>query len=214
MKTHPIRTARIALLHTWASTQTEGWWREAFDNAVVPYTYISTQQVAKDDNLNAKYDVIVFPPSGRNAAVIVNGLPMYGNPLPWKKTAETPNLGSEDQTDDMRPGLGWVGVAHLQEFVKKGGLLLTVMDTADFAASSGLTPGLSVAPTPADADHRQRRAVEDGRQHEPDRVRLHRQPRDLVRERTDLQRVELGRRRRRTTARRRRDDPSDGPRHR
>ena len=144
VKTHPIRTARIALLHTWASTQTEGWWREAFDNAAVPYTYISTQQVAKDDDLSAKYDVIVFPPAGRNPAVIVNGQPMYGNPIPWKKTAETPNLGSEDQTDDMRPGLGWVGVAHLQDFVKKGGLLLTVMDTADFAVSSGLTPGLSV----------------------------------------------------------------------
>jgi hypothetical protein len=144
VKTHPVRTARIALLHTWTSTQTEGWWREAFDNALVPYTYISTQQVAKDDNLNGKYDVILFPPSGRNAAAIVNGLPMYGNPIPWKKTAETPNLGSEDQTDDMRPGLGWVGVAHLQDFIRKGGLLLTVMDTADFAVSSGLTPGLSV----------------------------------------------------------------------
>jgi len=146
VKAHAIRTARIALLHTWTSTQTEGWWREAFDNAAVPYTYVSTQQVAKDDNLNAKFDVIVFPPVGRNAAAIVNGLPMYGNPIPWKKTAETPNLGSEDQTDDMRPGLGWVGVSHLQDFVKKGGLLLTVMDTADLAASSGLTPGLSVAP--------------------------------------------------------------------
>jgi len=144
VKTHTIRTARIAILHTWASTQTEGWWREAFDNALVPYTYISTRQVAKDDNLNAKYDVILFPPSGRNAGVIVNGLPMYGNPLPWKKTSETPNLGSEDQTDDMRPGLGFVGVAHLQEFVRKGGVLLTVMDTADFAVSSGLTPGLSI----------------------------------------------------------------------
>ena len=46
--------------------------------------------------------------------------------MPWKKTLETPNLGSEDETDDMRPGLGWIGVAHLQDFVTKGGLLLTV----------------------------------------------------------------------------------------
>src|SRR5206468_8533741 len=30
-------------------------------------------------------------------------------------------------------------------FVRKGGLLLTVMDTADLAVSSGFTPGLSVA---------------------------------------------------------------------
>ncbi len=144
--THPVRAPRVALLHTWLSTQTEGWWRQAFDGAQVPYTYISTQQIAKDDNLNAKYDVIVFPPVGRGPEGIVNGLPMWGNALPWKKTAETPNLGSEDQTDDMRPGLGWIGVAHLQDFVRKGGLFLTVMDTADFAVSSGFTPGLSVAP--------------------------------------------------------------------
>jgi hypothetical protein len=145
VKTHPVRAPRVALLHTWLSTQTEGWWRQAFDNARVPYTYVSTQQIAGDANLNAKYDVIVFPPVGRGAEAIVNGMPMWGNPLPWKKTAETPNLGSEDQTDDMRPGLGWVGVAHLQDFVRKGGLFLTVMDTADLAVSSGFTPGLSVA---------------------------------------------------------------------
>ena len=111
----------------------------------MPYTYISTQQIASDANLNAKYDVIVFPPVGRGPEGIVNGMPMWGNALPWKKTAETPNLGSEDQTDDMRPGLGYAGVAHLQDFVRKGGLLLTVMDTADLAVSTGFTPGLSVA---------------------------------------------------------------------
>src|SRR5262245_30472240 len=145
VKTHPIRSPRVAILHTWLTTQTEGWWRQAFDNAQVPYTYINTQQVAKDDNLNAKFDVIIFPPVGRGTEGIVNGMPMWGNPLPWKKTSETPNLGSEDQTDDMRPGLGWTGVAHLQTFVRNGGLLLTVMDTADLAVSTGFTPGLSVA---------------------------------------------------------------------
>jgi hypothetical protein len=76
----------------------------------------------------------------------VSGLPMYGDPLPWQKTAQTPNLGSEDQTEDMRPGLSWAGVSHLQDFVRAGGLLVTAMDTADLAVSSGFTPGLSVAP--------------------------------------------------------------------
>jgi zinc carboxypeptidase len=145
VKTHPLRAPRVAILHTWATTQTEGWWRQAFDLAQVPFTYISTQQIAKDDNLDARFDAIIFPPVGRGAQAIVNGMPMYGNPLPWKKTPETPNLGSEDQTDDMRPGLGWIGVAHLQDFVRKGGLLLTSMDTADLAVTSGMTPGLSVA---------------------------------------------------------------------
>jgi len=143
VKTHPVRAPRIAIVHTWATTQTEGWWRQAFDLAQVPFTYISTQNVAKDDNLNSRFDVIVFPPVGRSLDTIVNGMPMWGNPLPWKKTTETPNLGAEDQTDDMRPGLGWIGVAHLQDFVRKGGLLITVMDTADLAVQSGLAPGVS-----------------------------------------------------------------------
>jgi hypothetical protein len=146
VKTHPVRAPRVAIMHTWQTTQTEGWWRQAFDIAQVPFTYISTQQVANDDNLGAKYDVIIFGPGARGTAAIVNGLPMYGNPLPWKKTPETPNLGSEDQTDDMRPGLTWLGVAHLHDFVRKGGLLLTSMDTAEFAVTTGMTPGLSVTP--------------------------------------------------------------------
>src|SRR2546426_90868 len=145
VKTHPLRAPRIAVMHTWATTQTEGWWRQAFDLAQVPFTYISTQTVAKDNDLNAKFDVIVFPPVGRGTEAIVNGMPMWGNALPWKKTAETPNLGSEDQTDDMRPGLGWMGVAHLQDFVRKGGLLITSMDTADLAVGTGFTPGVSIA---------------------------------------------------------------------
>ena len=146
VKAHPLRAPRIALVHTWGTTQTEGWWRQAFDLARVPFTYISTQTVARADDLRATFDVIVFPPVGRSTDAIVNGMPMWGNPLPWKKTADTPNLGSEDETDDMRPGLGWTGVAHLQEFVRQGGLLVSVMDTADLAVSAGLAPGVSTTP--------------------------------------------------------------------
>src|SRR2546423_5369434 len=90
--------------------------------------------------------VSVFePPVGLGSGASVKGMPVRGNALPLKKTAETPNLGTEDQTDDMRPGLGWGGVQHLQTFVKNGGLLITTMDTAEFAVSTGFTPGLSVA---------------------------------------------------------------------
>src|SRR4029077_14168183 len=31
VKMHPARAARIAILHQWSNTQTEGWWRQAFD---------------------------------------------------------------------------------------------------------------------------------------------------------------------------------------
>jgi hypothetical protein len=148
VKTHPVRAARVALVHTWLSTQTEGWWREALDNLGIPYDYISTQVVSKTSDLNSRYDVILFPPVGfaANPTAIINGLPnAWGNPLPWKDTPETPNLvGKNDSTDDMRPGLGWEGVANLQSFVAKGGVLLTATDTSRFALSIGLADGVSV----------------------------------------------------------------------
>jgi hypothetical protein len=37
---------------------------------------------------------------------------MWRNPMPWKKTAETPNIGILDSTDDIRPGLGWQGIEN------------------------------------------------------------------------------------------------------
>jgi hypothetical protein len=146
VKTHPIKAARVAIMHTWLSAQDEGWWRLEFDRYKVPYAYISTQEAAKDDNLNAKYDVIVFPPVGRsNPQQVVGGMPMFGNPLPWRKTELTPNLGGTDETEDMRPGLGWGGVQNLQKFAQRGGLLITAGDTANFASALGFAPGVSIA---------------------------------------------------------------------
>jgi hypothetical protein len=145
--THPVTAPRVAFMHTWLATQTEGWWRYAFDTAGVPFDYISTQTAAKEDDLRSKYDVIVFAPVGRASSQdIVNGMPMWNNAMPWKNSELTPNLGRIDSTDDIRPGLGYDGLAHLKKFVEQGGLLVTCEDTAQFAVDMGLAPGVSVAP--------------------------------------------------------------------
>ncbi len=145
VKTHPARAARVALMHTWISTQDEGWWRLALDQIGVPFTYISTQDLTKDTDLRSKFDVILFPPVGRAVGqALITGMPMYGNPLPWKTTELTPNLGKIDSTDDMRPGMGWEGMENLQKFVCSGGLLVGVDDTADFAVTFGMAPGVSI----------------------------------------------------------------------
>jgi hypothetical protein len=72
-------------------------------------------------------------------------MPMWGNAMPWKTTALTPNIGKIDATDDVRPGLGAQGVQNLRQFVAAGGLLIGVMDTAELAVTYGLTQGVSVA---------------------------------------------------------------------
>ncbi len=147
VRTHNAGTPRIAFMHTWLFTQTEGWWRQAFDRLDVPFTYISTQTVAKEPDLRSKFDVIVFAPvGGGGTQQIVDGLPMWGNALPWQTTELTPNLGKLDASGDMRPGLGESGVAHLKQFVAQGGLLITSEDTAEFAIDEGLAPGVFVTP--------------------------------------------------------------------
>jgi len=142
---HTVGAPRVAMMHTWLSTQGEGWWRQVLDKQGVPFDYISTQTVSSEDDLRSKYDVILFAPVGfSRTAQIIQGLPMWGNALPWKKTDLTPNLGRIDSTDDMRPGLGYSGVDHLRHFVEQGGLLITSGDTAQFAIETGLAPGVSV----------------------------------------------------------------------
>ena len=143
--THPVPAPRIALMHTWLDTQPEGWWRLALDNLHVPFTYISTQTVAADSDLRAKYDVILFAPVGRSSQLILSGIPMWGNAMPWQKSDLTPNLGRIDSTPDMRPGLGEAGLAHLRDFIQQGGLFIASQDAAEFAIDTGLAPGVSVA---------------------------------------------------------------------
>ena len=143
---HAAPAPRVAFMHTWQNTQTEGWWRYAFDHVGVPYAYISTQTAAAESDLRGKYDVIIFAPMGYSSTdAILNGTPMYGNATPWQKTDLTPNLGLLDSTPDTRPGLGFAGVEHLKTFVEKGGLLITCEDTAQFAIDEGLAPGVSVS---------------------------------------------------------------------
>jgi hypothetical protein len=147
VKTHDLVLPRVAVLHTWLSTQDEGWYRLALEDLKLPYAYISTQEVGRETNLREKYDVIVFPPVGRgNVQDIVDGLPP-GPPLPWKRTPLTPNLGV-DSTDDMRPGLGIAGVANLKRFVESGGLLITALDTSEWAIEFGLARWVKVVETP------------------------------------------------------------------
>ena len=144
--THKLAAPRIALMHTWIDTQTEGWWRMALDKLGVPYTYINTQTVARDDNLRGKYDVILFAPLHAGpSSLILNGVPLAGNPIPWKKTELTPNM-IIDSTDDTRPELGAAGLTHLQHFIEQGGVFLAAGEAAKFAVEMGLAPGVSITP--------------------------------------------------------------------
>src|SRR5687768_14859671 len=117
VKTHELSVPRIAIVHSWINTQNEGWYRIEFDRYQIPYTYVSDHVLRDTANLRERFDVIIYPPVGGSAQQVVGGLPMRGDPIPWKQSEVTPNFGtSPDQTDDMRGGMGLKGLANLQRF--------------------------------------------------------------------------------------------------
>ena len=147
VKTHDLDVPRIGYVHSWANTQNEGWVRAALDTYGVPYTYFADQKL-REGNLRAKYDVIVFPHIGGSAQQQVNGIPKNGKaPLPYQRTAATPNLGALDQSPDIRGGMGVEGLMELYKFVQAGGTLITEGSTATIFPEYGLTSGVTIEPS-------------------------------------------------------------------
>jgi len=145
VRRHLITLPRIGVMHSWLETQNEGWVRFAFDQMGIPYTTIADQAISKPGALD-RFDAIVYPNVSGSPTTLLNGRPMVGPPIPWKKSALTPNLAVWDQTDDLRPGLGLAGAGALRQFVERGGLLITEGATSTLAVALGFNPTVEVVP--------------------------------------------------------------------
>jgi hypothetical protein len=145
VKSHDLDLPRIGYVHAWHRTQDEGWVRAALDTYGVPYTYFADQKL-REGNLRAKYDVIIFPHVGGSAQSQVNGLPKLAAapPLPYRRTDATPNLGAQDQSADIRGGMGVEGLFELYKFVQQGGTLITEGSTAAIFPEYKFTNGVTV----------------------------------------------------------------------
>ncbi|MBZ5724486.1 MAG: hypothetical protein LAP87_05770 [Acidobacteriia bacterium] len=143
VKMHDLTVPRIGYVHSWQRTQDEGWVRAAFDHYGVPYTYFADQKL-REGNLRAKYDVIIFPHTGGNAQSMLAGIPKTGDPVPYKKTDLTPNLGALDQSDDIRGGMGFEGLQELGRFVQEGGTLIAEGSTTALMAEYDIAGGVTV----------------------------------------------------------------------
>ncbi|MGH9173441.1 MAG: M14 family zinc carboxypeptidase, partial [Vicinamibacterales bacterium] len=142
VKTHELDVPRIGYVHSWARTQDEGWVRAAFDHFGVPYTYFSDIKV-REGNLRSKYDVIVYPHVGGTPQSMVNGV-SGPEPVPYEKSELTPNLGAQDQADDIRGGMGMEGLLELAKFVREGGTLLVEGSTSTIFPEYGIATGVTV----------------------------------------------------------------------
>jgi hypothetical protein len=144
VKSHALTIPRIGYVHSWSRTQDEGWTRAALDRYGISYSYFGDTKL-REGNLRAKYDVIIFPHVGGTSQTMVNGVPMTGTkPVPYKKSAETPNFGGVDETDDIRGGMGMAGLQELGKFVQEGGTLIADGSTASLMAEYNLGGGVTV----------------------------------------------------------------------
>ncbi|MEO8070200.1 MAG: M14 family zinc carboxypeptidase [Acidobacteriota bacterium] len=138
---HDLDVPRIGYMHTWTSTQDEGWTRLALDALKIPYHYFG-DNLARRGGLRAKYDVLIYP----HAPMIQTestGLPA-GPLVPYRTTALTPNLsGAPDASDDTRGGLGQDGLRELARFVSEGGLLIAEGATASLFTEFEITTDVS-----------------------------------------------------------------------
>ena len=148
VKQHDLDIPRIGYIHSWQRTQDEGWVRAALDTYGVPYSYFADQKL-REGNLRARYDVLIFPSVGGSAESQVQGIAMTGKtPLPYMRTAETPNLGGIDESADIRGGMGFEGLMELRKFVEAGGTLIVEGSTSTIFPEYHLTTGITVE-TPA-----------------------------------------------------------------
>jgi hypothetical protein len=140
--THLIDLPRVAIYHTWFDTQDEGWARYTFDQLSIPYTSIDKDD-ARRGRLRQRFDVIVVPNVRGDLQRLVHETDRRWGPMPFRRTRETPAMGSPAATTDMTGGMGFEGLAELQRFIDDGGTLITLAGATRLAGESGIARELS-----------------------------------------------------------------------
>jgi hypothetical protein len=153
---HDVRKLRIGMYQRYGGgNMDEGWTRWIFDNFSFPYVSLMDAEIKKGD-LNAKFDVIIFPEDstatitgenaqgggagggGRAAAIPAAA---GARPAPAPAAAGGPPAGGGGggfgggilPPPEYRTGIGNEGVAALKAFVEKGGTLVTLGGASNFA---------------------------------------------------------------------------------
>jgi hypothetical protein len=139
---HESRLPRLAVWHTWADTEAVGWVRFVLDREKVPYAYIRDEDV-RGGRLKERYDVIIFGHNYLDLQEQILGIDKKYAPMAYKKTKETPNLGVPDASEDITGGIGWAGMAKLEEYLNAGGVLVTLGNGSAIALEGGLVRDVS-----------------------------------------------------------------------
>jgi hypothetical protein len=134
---HLLDLPRLALLQSWDDTESAGWLRMVLDDQKVPYTLIMDEDVRKG-GLRGRFDVIVFPNTYASLPDMVGGMDPRHGPLAYTKTPEFPSHGTPTSSPDITGGFTWAGVGHLEQFVRSGGLLVTLGGASRLPLDGGI----------------------------------------------------------------------------
>ena len=138
---HAEKAPRIGVWVPWADTDTIGWLRYSLDQRKIPYAYLRDEDI-RAGALRDHVDVLLYGHVDLELAEQIQGLPKAWGPMPFKKTPQTPSLGTPAESDDITGGIGWEGLAQIQHFVEDGGLLVTLGSGSMLALEGGMVRGV------------------------------------------------------------------------
>jgi Zinc carboxypeptidase len=135
--THEATKLRVGMYQRYGGGNIdEGWTRWLIEDFKFPYTSIFDKDI-KAGNLNAKYDVIIFPED--TAATITGDRPAAGAAGAGGRGGGRGGggggggFGGGPVPPEYRTGIGAEGVAALRSFVEKGGSMVAMAGASDFA---------------------------------------------------------------------------------
>jgi hypothetical protein len=134
---HAAKTPRLGVWVPWADTDSIGWVRYILDERKIPYTYLRDEDI-RAGALRDSVDVLLYGHVDLELAEQIQGLPKRWGPMPFKKTPQTPSFGTPAESDDITGGVGWEGLAEIQHFVEKGGLMVTLGSGSMLALEGGI----------------------------------------------------------------------------
>jgi hypothetical protein len=144
VKRHPLDLPRLALLQTWRDTQSAGWVRMVLDEHQIPYTIVMDDDV-KAGGLLERFDVVLMPNTYDSLKNIIGGIDPKFSPLAYTRAPEFPTHGWPTGSPDITGGLGWRGIANLEDFVRRGGLLVTLGAASTLPLDGGIARDVSRA---------------------------------------------------------------------
>jgi hypothetical protein len=138
---HPAKPPRLGVWVPWADTDSIGWVRYSLDQRKIPYIYIRDEDI-REGKLQNKLDVLLYGHVDLELAEQIQGIPKVWGPMPFKKTAQTPSHGTPAESDDITGGIGWEGLANIQQFIEHGGLMITLGNGTMLAIEGGIVRGV------------------------------------------------------------------------